>query len=254
MEINKEEVKSRFRRSIGSYDANARIQKIVVERLSRIVSDCLNYRPGRILEIGCGTGLFTKEITRVFPGRELYVNDLVEELCHRTAAHFAIDEAHRIPGDIEQVVLPSPVNLVVSASTFQWLADPGEMFRKLAGILHAGELMIFSTFGKYNLREIRLTVGGGLNYRSQEEVMELLEPWFRVEQIHEEFRLLEFTDPLAILQHLKRTGVNVSGDSTVWTKGRVSAFIDEYNHRFAMDGKVTLTYHPLYLVCRRKAF
>jgi hypothetical protein len=71
-------------------------------------------------------------------------------------------------------------------------------------------------------------------------------------EIREEFRLLEFPGPLAILQHLKRTGANVSGDRSIWTKRRVTAFIDEYNARFAMDGKVTLTYHPLYLVCKRK--
>ncbi|MFR1242451.1 MAG: hypothetical protein ACLSDJ_15250 [Butyricimonas faecihominis] len=46
--------------------------------------------------------------------------------------------------------------------------------------------------------------------------------------------------------------MNVSGDPTIWTKGRVDAFIKDYNARFAIDGKVALTYHPLYFVCRRK--
>ena len=46
--------------------------------------------------------------------------------------------------------------------------------------------------------------------------------------------------------------MNVSGDSTIWTKGRVDAFIKDYNARFAIDGKVALTYHPLYFVCRKR--
>ena len=31
----------------------------------------------------------------------------------------------------------------------------------------------------------------------------------------------------------------------------MDAFIKDYNARFAVDGKVTLTYHPFYFVCRK---
>lgn len=113
-------------------------------------------------------------------------------------------------------------------------------------------MLVFSTFGKFNLREIRLTTGGGLDYWNKEELEKMLKPYFEIELIEEEFHMLEFDTPLAVLQHLKKTGVNVSGDSTIWTKGRVDAFIKDYNARFAIDGKVALTYHPLYFVCRRK--
>lgn len=252
MRINKEEVKSRFRRSMGSYDANAKIQKMVVGQLAKILSANLDYDPEHILEIGCGTGFLTTELKERFPNAVLSVNDLVEEMCNETASHNGVLSSDILSGDIEEITLPRQYDLIVSASTFQWLNDPGQVFRKLFLHLKSDGLLVFSTFGKYNLREIRLTTGGGLNYRSQEEIMELLAPYFRVEQIMEEFRLMEFSSPLDILQHLKKTGVNVSGDPSVWTKGRVESFINEYNNRFALDDKVTLTYHPLYLVCRKK--
>lgn len=252
MAVNKHEVEQRFRRSMTTYNANAMVQKAMAVQLNRMVMSSLDYIPKNILEVGCGTGLFTEELRRSFKEDEIYINDIVEEVCCRTARLYQVISSHCLPGDIEEIPLPGRFDLIVSAATFQWLNEPKATFRRLSEHLREDGLMIFSTFGKYNLREIRLTTGGGLKYRTQEELMGLLEPYFKIEQIREEFRLMEFDDPLALLQHLKKTGVNVSGDKRMWTKGKVQEFIDEYNARFAMDGKVTLTYHPLYLVCRKK--
>ncbi|MDR1273154.1 MAG: malonyl-ACP O-methyltransferase BioC [Odoribacteraceae bacterium] len=252
MKITKEEIKQRFRRSEATYDANVIIQRRAARQLAFLLSAHLDYVPGRVLEIGCGTGLLTGILRQMFPPGAMYLNDLVEETCLRTAARHSIPAAHCLPGDIETLPLP-PFDLVTSSSTFQWLEDPGATFERVARSLCPGGLFVFSTFGRYNLREIRLTTGGGLEYRSQDELIGLLDPRFRVIEIHEDIRVVEFPDPLAILQHLKRTGSNVSGDRSVWTRRRVRAFIDEYNGRFALDGKVTLTFHPIYLACRRRS-
>ena len=143
-------------------------------------------------------------------------------------------------------------NFNVGQKGRQRFTTPEETFKKLSKRLEQRGVLVFSTFGKFNLREIRLTTGGGLDYRNKEELEKMLKPYFEIELIEEEFHMLEFDTPLAVLQHLKKTGVNVSGDPTIWTKGRVDAFIKDYNARFAIDGKVALTYHPLYFVCRRK--
>ena len=240
MEINKEEVEQRFRRSRVSYNDNARVQKMVVDRMVPMILSSVERVPEKILEIGCGTGLLTSQLQRTFPSDGLYLNDLVEELCYHAATVN------------QKLFLPLSFDLIASASTFQWFTTPEETFKKLSKRLEQRGVLVFSTFGKFNLREIRLTTGGGLDYRNKEELEKMLKPYFEIELIEEEFHMLEFDTPLAVLQHLKKTGVNVSGDPTIWTKGRVDAFIKDYNARFAIDGKVALTYHPLYFVCRRK--
>ncbi len=58
-------------------------------------------------------------------------------------------------------------------------------------------MLVFSTFGKFNLREIRLTTGGGLDYRSKEELEKMLELYFKIELIEEEFYMLEFDSPFS---------------------------------------------------------
>ena len=252
MEINKEEVEQRFRRSRVSYNDNARVQKMVVDRMVPMILSSVERVPEKILEIGCGTGLLTSQLQRTFPSDGLYLNDLVEELCYHAATVNHVPRKHCFPGEVEKLFLPLSFDLIASASTFQWFTPPEETFKKLSKRLEQRGVLVFSTFGKFNLREIRLTTGGGLDYRNKEELEKMLKPYFEIELIEEEFHMLEFDTPLAVLQHLKKTGVNVSGDPTIWTKGRVDAFIKDYNARFAIDGKVALTYHPLYFVCRRK--
>ena len=252
MEINKEEVEQRFRRSRVSYNDKARVQKMVVDRMIPMILSSVKRVPEKILEIGCGTGLLTSQLQRTFSSNGLYLNDLVEELCYHAATVNHVSMKHCFPGDVEKLFLPLSFDLIASASTFQWFTTPEETFKKLSKRLEQRGVLVFSTFGKFNLREIRLTTGGGLDYRNKEELEKMLKPYFEIELIEEEFHMLEFDTPLAVLQHLKKTGVNVSGDPTIWTKGRVDAFIKDYNARFAIDGKVALTYHPLYFVCRRK--
>ena len=251
MEINKEEVEQRFRRSRASYNDNARVQKMIVDRMVPMILLSVKRVPEKILEIGCGTGLLTSQLQRTFPNVDLYLNDLVEELCYHAATINQVPQTRCFPGDVEKLFLPLSFDLIASASTFQWFTTPEETFMKLSKQLEQNGVLVFSTFGKFNLREIRLTTGGGLDYRSKEELEKMMKPYFKIEGMEEELHTLEFDSPLAVLQHLKKTGVNVSGDPTIWTKGRMDAFIKDYNARFAVDGKVTLTYHPLYFVCRK---
>ena len=251
MEINKEEVEQRFRWSRASYNDNARVQKMIVDRMVPMILSSVKRVPEKILEIGCGTGLLTSQLQRTFPNVDLYLNDLVEELCYHAATINQVPQTCCFPGDVEKLFLPLSFDLIASASTFQWFTTPEETFMKLSKQLEQNGVLVFSTFGKFNLQEIRLTTGGGLDYRSKEELEKMLKPYFKIEGMEEELHTLEFDSPLAVLQHLKKTGVNVSGDPTIWTKGRMDAFIKDYNARFAVDGKVTLTYHPFYFVCRK---
>ena len=48
-QLNKEEIKQRFKRSGITYDANAIIQRRVAGRLAHMLVEHLNYAPGSVL-------------------------------------------------------------------------------------------------------------------------------------------------------------------------------------------------------------
>ena len=103
MEINKEEVEQRFRRSRISYNDNARVQKMVVNQMIPMILSSVKRVPEKILEIGCGTGLLTSQLQRAFSSDGLYLNDLVEELCYHAATVNRVADA-LFPGGCGEVI------------------------------------------------------------------------------------------------------------------------------------------------------
>lgn len=249
--FNKREVADHFKRSIASYDDNAIAQKMIVDKLFQILESFhLDYTPKKILEIGCGTGILTARLRKLFPDSELSINDLVEELCVYTTKKLQIVDRY-LAGDIEQIDLCDKYDLIISSSTFQWFTHPESTFKKLYRHMSANSIMLFSTFGKENLSEIRILQGSGLHYLTSEETTQILSKYFEVHYYGEEYLRLEFDDPLAVLQHLKMTGVNGIGKRKIWTKGKLEKFVHEYSRLHTINGKVQLTYHPLYFICRK---
>ena len=150
--IDKTEIECRFRRSVDSYEDNATVQKWIVQRLVELLQEYVPYS-SRTLEIGCGTGLLSEKINRLWEDQQFWVNDLVEQMCRKTIDRCQLPVSHGLNGDIEQIPLTGKFDLIVSASTFQWLARPRATFAKLAAHLNTNGWLIFSTFGKNNFNQ-----------------------------------------------------------------------------------------------------
>jgi len=55
-----------------------------------------------------------------------------------------------------------------------------------------------------------------------------------------------------VLKHLKQTGVTGT-EKRIWTRSRLQSFCKEYTTRFSdAAGNVNLTYHPIYIIARKK--
>jgi hypothetical protein len=117
--------------------------------------------------------------------------------------------------------------------------------------LNPNGILAFSLYGEDNLREIRALTGMGLQYKSLEQLNEVVAEKFHIRAAEQALETLWFPDPMAVLQHLRATGVN-SIDQRAWTRKRVNAFISDYKQRFSGEQGVPLTYHPLFIVARPK--
>lgn len=250
--MDKTEIKCRFRRSVESYEENARVQKLIAERLFQLLENYSEEVLFRILEVGCGTGLLTRKLKQKAGDPILVVNDIVEEMCCKTSAVCEIDRNNFLVGDIESIALPGIFDAVVSSSTFQWLNHPQSVFGKFAAHLTRGGILAFSTFGKENLYELKTITHRGLVYPDRAEWIKLLTEDFDVLYTEESKHTLYFSDPIDIIRHVKRTGVNAVEGANVWTKGRLEHFCREYRLLFSSSRGLPLTYHPMYFICRKK--
>ncbi|GAB4341331.1 MAG: malonyl-ACP O-methyltransferase BioC [Desulfobulbaceae bacterium] len=253
MAVNKDRIQQRFARAAATYDRQAFIQLKMARRLLGLLDEHLSSPPRRLLEIGCCTGLLTEQLVRCFPAAEtFFVNDLVpafEETVRRRTG--GAPQVRFLPGDIERIDIPADLDLVVSSSTLHWLADLPGFLRRLATRLPAGATFCFSIYGPENLAEVREITSIGLDYRGSGDLRRLVGERFDLLALEEEKAVLFFDDPLALLNHLRETGVNAL-DAPPWTRSRLEYFRQEYMARFSVGDRVFLTYHPVYCVARRR--
>ena len=86
---------------------------------------------------------------------------------------------------------------------------------------------------------------------SDPELKEMLAARYEVVYAHEEQLRLSFSSPLDVLKHLKETGVTGTA-AQPWTRGRLQEFCRNYTRQFSDErGKVYLTFHPIYMICRK---
>lgn len=253
--MDKPLIRQRFARAVATYPRQAAIQQTVAARMAGLVR---HYVPQascrRTLEVGCGTGLFTRRLLKAARPEQLWLNDL----CPEVADCFADLPAERVrflSGDAEHIRLPEGQGLIASCSALQWFARPEAFLQRCTRLLADTGYLAFSTFGRDNLRELTALTGQGLPYRSLDQLCRTLAPDFDLLFAHEERFVVRFATPTDVLRHLRETGVTGLRRQH-WTKADLADFSERYVRRFGTptaDGtSVPLTYHPLYIIAKKK--
>jgi malonyl-CoA O-methyltransferase len=251
--IDKRLVSRRFTRAIDSYNREAVAQRSIAHRMSGLLARYVPRPCRRVLEIGSGTGFLTRHLVDTIHPKELIVNDLCHEmeLCYEDLIRRR--QAVFCGGDAERIPFPAGQDLIVSCSALQWFVDPADFFARCHRLLAEGGYVAFSTFGRDNLQEVTALTGTGLTYRTLQEWQALLAPHYEVVEAREERITLSFATPVEVLYHLKHTGVTAVQPAKAWTRGDIDAFAAAYQQRFSQqDGTVRLTYHPLYIIAKKK--
>lgn len=252
--MNKDLIKSRFAKSLPTYEQQAEVQLHIAKNLAQKAKEYLPAHCENIFEIGCGTGFLTREILQHITCKQLFLNDLIDltpqmELLRLDANTKPIF----IPGDAEEIKFPINLQVLLSASSIQWLTDLPAFFSKVNAALLPEAHFICSTFGPENLSEIKKLMGEGLNYPTAENLKNLLTSNFEILEMTEELKISYFDSPRSVLLHLKDTGVTATKSGFRWTKSSLNAFENSYWTQFGCNGKVSLHWQIYYFVCRKKS-
>ena len=248
-------VAARFLSALSTYEEHARVQREATDHLTeRLLS--LRTAFGRVFEVGCGTGRWSRTLAARSEIDALWLNDLSFELARE--ARKRLPEAVRektglLPGDAERVAWPDGLDLVLAGSVLQWFSRPETFFENLRRCLRPGGLAAIVTYGPENCREVKILTGRGLAYPDADELFRHA-AGFRVHHHSNEIRRERFASPRAVLRHLRATGVTGTHDGFQWTKGSLHAFEEAYRARFAAEGgaeSVSLTYHPVTLLLEK---
>ena len=107
-----------------------------------------NFKPKRIIDLGCGTGNLTREILDHFPDAEIHALDLSEEILDECKKRFP--NAHDITyikADFKHMNLePNTYDLVMSSIAIHHIEDPFKikLYKDVFRALKANGLFIFA--------------------------------------------------------------------------------------------------------------
>lgn len=116
MQINPKLIKKQFEKSFNSYNQNAIVQRLMAEKLVKNLS-LIKTDFNSILELGCGTGILTKEIVKAIKFKTYSANDLVEK--SKKYVSEIIPNVQFYCGNALKVKTPKS-DLIISNAMFQW--------------------------------------------------------------------------------------------------------------------------------------
>ena len=220
-----------FNKHYNVYEKYSLAQKQVAKNLLDYMgkSNIFDTQINSIFEIGCGTGIFTKEYRKYFLHSDLILNDIfdVREFIKDIDYNIFIQE------NIEELDIPKS-DLVVSSSVFQWIKDKDSLIRNIA---ENTDNLCFSSYVSGNLIEIKNHFDISLDYLNIEEFKEILKKYFSSVKSYSETIKLDFEAPMAVLKHLKYTGVTGFQRTSI---SKIKTFKDNI-----------LTYEVAYFICQK---
>jgi len=272
-QVDRKRIARGFDLHAGEYDRHAVVQKRVVSALDRLVSTHLSRAPGRLLDIGCGTGAVLSAMAGRYPAAQLCGVDLAFNMCLKASGQFGA-AAQLVNGDAECLpFLDGSFDLIVSASTLQWVQGLDSCFKECLRVLAPGGLLCAAFFGGGTLRELQESYQEALSnrfegdlsrrarlqrFKSKDEVRQVLEDLgFNQVVIAMETELDYHADVGGLLRSIKGIGAsttarNDAGGGLGW-RGVLSEMSRIYRSRYERDGMIPATYEVIYIVARRDA-
>ncbi len=138
----RQDIANNFSRHVADYNPAASLQATVAAKLAARLPPDLP--PGPLLEVGCGTGLFSRHLVQAYPNRELHLTDLSPAMVAATQAQFGSQPGvvcYQLDGE---EVAPTPrFSGIFSSFTLQWfLQCQASLVNLCAALLPGGALVL----------------------------------------------------------------------------------------------------------------
>jgi malonyl-CoA O-methyltransferase len=253
----------RFSAGASRYEAHAHAQRLSAVDLLACTEASIGPSPGRerdfrILEPGCGTGLYTRMLLDAFPCASLLGVDVSEAMVRVAKRRIDDPRVRFAVADAEEIATGS-YDLVTSNAVFQWFTSLPRTLARMASLLPGRGLLTFSFFGPETYAELDAALrasalpgvarGGSrvaaAAFHSREEISGALSAAFPRWDVAERRYHQEFPTLAELLRSIRYTGTGGAGARESWSPGKLARVEEAYRER---DGGIRATYQVF--LCR----
>ena len=212
---SKTDIARGFGNARATYESASRLQRLMGNAMLEAFQSAVGQSglSGRILDLGCGTGWFTRKLAGLGSEASVTGMDLSPGMVEH-AGSTAPPGLTWVVADAEAIPLPNhSCDLVFSNLMIQWCADPVQVLRECRRVLKPGGRLMVSTLLEGTLRELdqawRLADPGQNHINRFESEAAFRETVFRElpgAEIETQNVRLPYTSPLALAAELKQLG------------------------------------------------
>lgn len=254
---DKRQVAASFSRAAASYDAVAELQRHVgTQLLARLP---VSLQPHRWLDLGSGTGYFTRALGQRYGQGPGVAVDIAEGMLRHARPQGGA--AHFIAGDAEALPLQAAsVDLLFSSLALQWCADFPRVLSEAQRVLRPGGVLAFSSLCVGTLQELRdswQAVDGFVHvnrFRRFEDYQQCCAAsGMQVLSLQRQAQTLHFPDLRSLTTSLKDLGahnLNPGRPGGLTGRARIRALVEAYE-RWRQPAGLPATYQVVYGVLQK---
>jgi malonyl-CoA O-methyltransferase len=149
------EIAASFGARAKSYERHAGLQRAVADRLARLLPE---RKQPNVLELGCGTGLFSRHLLARYPEGRFVLTDAAPAMIAECRRYLAAAVQARISFEVMDAGEAgghADLDLIVSSMTLHWLADPAASLERLRRLLAPSGILLYATVGPDSFAEWR---------------------------------------------------------------------------------------------------
>jgi len=249
--INKTLIKNNFSKCAPYYDRYSSIQNLSAARLiTKIKANGLKH----ILEIGCGTGNYTRLLRERFPKAKIKALDISSCMCKRAQEKIYQNSTEFIVADAEEATFKEKFDLISSNASLQWFDDLELSLMRYRDLLVEGGIISFSIFGPQTFSELNEVLRkfsdsflpiDAYGFIEKKKIEKILKRLFKDVKVERKLYQEESISILQLLKKIKYTGVRgeALNKKGLWTAKMLKGLDEIYREK---SKTIVATYEVLF--------
>lgn len=252
MQPSKLAIARSFSKAAQGYDQSALLQRNIGHQL--LAKFDILQKSTTILDLGCGTGFFSKQLIQQFSPSLLVGLDLAEGMLRQAKA--IVENTQWLVGDAEFLpIKDESIDFVFSNLALQWCHDFPLVLEEIYRVLKPNGIFLFTTLCEGTLLELKNSWREVDNYIHVNSFIEtndyrvlITESPFFVESCHVQAEVVYYATVTALMGDLKGIGahnINPNRSKGLTSRKQLSTLIEAYE-KYRVENGLPTTYQVFY--------